>query len=669
MDKKEEIKKIETLKNTIRKHDYNYYALSHPQISDKEYDLLMKALIDLEKKFPGFITADSPTQRVGGQAREGFKTLTHKTKMLSLDNTYSIEELKEWQERVKKCLKDDKIEYVAELKIDGVSASLIYEKGIFVQGATRGDGQTGEDITSNLKTLKSIPLKLMGSNHPDFLDVRGEIYIGIEGFKKLNKEREKNGEVLFANPRNAASGSLKLLDPNLTAERNLSCFIHSFGTKQGGEEFATHWDFLETAKNWGLRINLHNKFCKDLKQVIEYCQEWQEKRKTLAFEVDGMVIKVNSLAQQKKLGFTLKSPRWAVAYKFPAHQVTTKVLDIEVGVGRTGVLTPVAILEPVECAGVTISHATLHNFDEIKRLDVRIGDRVVLERAGEVIPKIIKVVEGARTGKARIFKIPVKCPECASTITKEKEEEVAYRCINPSCPKQLEKGLIHFASRLAMDIEGMGESVVQQLISKKLVKDFSDVYFLKTGDLLRLDLFADKKAENLIGAIAKSKKQHLSRFLYALGIRHVGEKAAFVLAQRFGNLENILEAKQEDFDKIREIGSVMAGSIYEFFRQEEIKRILSKLTKAGVNTSEPKADRSSLALLNKTFVFTGELSKFSRAQSSRKVQELGASVSSSVSKKTDFVVAGENPGSKYSKAKALGVKIINEKEFERMINE
>lgn len=669
MDRKEIREKIEELREIIRRHDYKYYVLNQPEISDFEYDKLMKELINLEKKFPQFLSPDSPTQRVAGEVQQGFKTATHRTKMLSLDNTYSFEELKEWHQRLKKGLGNEKIEFVSELKIDGASASLIYEKGIFTAGLTRGDGQKGEDITANLKTLRSIPLKLLGSNIPDFLDVRGEIYMEIEAFKKLNKEREKNGEVLFANPRNAASGSLKLLDPNLTAQRHLSCFIHSFGTKEGAKVFDKHWDFLETARVWGLRINPENKLCKNLEEVIDYCKIWQEKRKKLAYEVDGMVIKVNSLEQQMRMGFTLKSPRWASAYKFPAHQATTKIIDIEVGVGRTGVLTPVAILEPVECAGVTISHATLHNFDEIKRLDARIGDRVVLERAGEVIPKIIKVVDSVRTGKEKIFKIPARCPECASYVTKEKEEEVAYRCINSSCPKQLEKGLIHFSSRLAMDIEGMGEAVVRQLIEKKLVKDFADIYFLKKEDLLKLELFADKKAENLIAAIEKSKKQPLSRLLYALGIRHVGEKAAYVLAGKLGSLENILKAENDDFDKIPEIGIVMAGSIYAFFAQGQTKKLLAKLIKAGLNTAQPKISGKNLILLNKVFVFTGELKNFKRDKASRKVVELGASVSSSVSKNTDFVVAGENYGSKYSQAQELGVKIINEKEFERMLNE
>ncbi len=669
MDKKEAKKKIESLRQTIRKHDYQYYVLSQPEIADREYDKLLEELADWENKFPQFFSPDSPTQRVAGEAQEGFRTVTHRTKMLSLANTYSIKELEDWQARVKKGLRLAKLEYVAELKIDGVSASLIYEKGIFVKGATRGDGSTGEDITANLRTLRSIPLKLMGSNFPDFLDVRGEIYMELEGFKKLNQKREKRREVSFANPRNAASGSLKLLDAFQAAQRNLSCFIHSFGTREGGKEFATHWDFLETAKSWGLRINSENRLCKNLEEVIDYCRRWQEKRKTLSYEVDGMVIKVNSLAQQRELGFTLKSPRWAVAYKFPAHQVTTKVLDIEVGVGRTGVLTPVAILEPVECGGVTISHATLHNFDEIKRLDVRIADRVILERAGEVIPKIIKVVVGTRTGKEGVFKIPAKCPACGSRITKEKAAAVAFRCINPSCPMQLEKGLIHFASRLAMDIVGLGEVVVQQLISRKLVKDFADIYFLKKEDWLKLELFADKKAGNLIAAIEKSKEQPLSRLLFALGIRHVGEKAAYCFAQRFSSLENMLKAQKEDFDNIPEIGSIMAESIHQFFKQGETKNLLSRLIKAGLNTLEPKASLKKLILLNKKFVFSGELKRFSRSAASRLVLELGATVSSAVSKNTDFVVIGENPGSKYAKAKELGVKIIDGKEFERMINE
>jgi len=587
--------------------------------------------------------------------------------MFSLDNSYSIKEIEEWGKRVHKGLGNQKIEYTVELKMDGVGASLIYKKGEFRLGSTRGDGVTGEDITLNLKTIKSIPLKLTGEDFPDVLEVRGEVYMNRKDFQDLNKERKKSGETFFANPRNATSGSLKLLDTGITARRNLDCLIHSFGSIEGFKEFKAQWEFLQTIKSWGLRTNPHMKLCKNLGEVIDFCLIWQEKRDSLDYEIDGMVIKVNSLGQQKKLGFTLKSPRWAIAYKFPAHQVTTKVKNIIVQVGRTGVLTPVAELEPVECAGVTISRATLHNFDEIERLGVKIGDRIVVERAGDVIPKIVKVVTSIRKKKGKPFATPRRCPICNSKISKEKEGEVAYRCINPSCPAQIEKGLIHFASRATLDIEGLGESVIEQLIKKGLVKDFADIYFLKKEDLFKLELFADKKAENLLKAIEKSKNQPLSRFLYALGIRHVGEKAAMVLAKEFGSLEAIMSAKEEDFSRIYEIGEVMAESIVDFFQQDSTKKLIAKFEKADINILEPKRESKHQPLKDKTFVFTGELDELTRHDAQEKVQKLGGYVSSSVGGRVDFVVAGRNPGSKYNKAKKIGIKIINEKEFMEMI--
>ncbi len=668
----------EKLRDQIRHHDYRYYVLNQPEISDKEYDELLKKLKGLEDAHPELVTPDSPTQRVSGEPVKGFKTVKHKIKMLSLDNTYSFDELKDWDERVRKGLHHtEKVEYVAELKIDGVSISLIYEDGILTVGATRGDGETGEDVTLNLKTIPSIPLKLLLNTHlgarqypiPDTLEVRGEVYMAKKDFEELNKVRAKEDEVLFANPRNSAAGSLKLLDPKLVAGRNLTCFIHSFAILEKGEALKGQWEFLEQAKKWGLRVNPNNKLCAGLKEVMGFCEKWQEKRDSLDYEIDGIVVKVNSFDQQRRLGFTLKSPRWACAYKFPAKQATTRLKDIKVQVGRTGVITPVAELEPVECAGVTIRHATLHNFDEIERLGVRIGDKVVLERAGEVIPKIIKAVESVRTGREKAFKIPVKCPACGGVITKEKEEEVAYRCVNPSCPAQLERGLAHFASRGAMDIEGMGEAAVGQLINNRMLKDFADIYFLKKEDLLKLELYKDKKAQNLLDAIERSRKQPLSRLLYALGIRHVGEKAAFVLAQRFGAMDKVMSARREEFDAIHEIGSVMAESIEDFFKQEGTKKLVAKLKKAGVNMSEPKGKAASSQLLaGKTFVFTGELAGFSRQEAERRVRELGGNAGSSVSSQTDFVVAGENPGSKYDKAKKLGVKIIDEKKFKKMLS-
>ena len=667
MDRAAAKKEILRLSAEIEKHNYRYYVLDNPVIADKEYDELLKKLGRLEEQFPEYRFPDSPTQRVGVKLEAAANTIKHKAKMYSLDNTYSIDELREWEARVKKLLPNQKIEYVSELKIDGVSASLRYENGIFVLGATRGDGFVGEDITHNLKTIRSVPLKFLRDEKypfPKILEVRGEVYMSLKDFKTLNRERKAGDEEVFANPRNAASGSVKLLDSTLTAQRKLNCFIHSFGILEGGEPFKTHWEFLEAAKSYGFRVNNHNRLCKSFEEVVEHCEELQKKRDSLPYEADGLAIKVNHLAQQRALGATLKSPRWAVAYKFPAQQATTRINDISVQVGRTGVLTPVAELEPVECAGVTISRATLHNFDEIERLKVKIGDRILLERAGDVIPKVIKVVEEPKG--AVPFKAPKKCPECGGEITKEKSDDVAYRCINPSCPKQLERGLIHFASRIAMDIEGLGEAVVVQLLQKKLVRDFADIYFLKKENLLTLELFADKKAEKLLSAIEKSKKQPLSRLLYAIGISNIGEKAAYTLAQRFSTLDKITEAKADDFLAIHEIGSVMASSIEKYFRQAATKKLIEKLKKANVNTAEPKPRGGKLQ--GKRFIFTGTLSEYTRPQAEGFVRNLGGEIVSAVSGSTDFVVAGNTPGSKYSKAIKLGIKILTEKQFKEMIH-
>ncbi len=657
-------KKIEKLRQDIRHHDYLYYVLSQPEISDKEYDNMMSRLQELEEKHPEFKSKDSPTVRLSGGILEGFATVRHKEKMLSLDNTYSFEELRDWEGRVHKGLKSgERVEYVTELKIDGLSANLTYQKGRLVIGATRGDGETGEDVTRNIKTIRAIPLLLIGKDIPDFIEVRGEVYLNRKDLAILNKEREAAGEVLFANPRNAASGSLKLLDTAIVAQRRLRFFAHSLGEYRGAA-IDTHWEFLEDLKEWGIPVNPHSKLCKSLDEVIAYCESWQEKRDVLDYEIDGIVVKVNSIRQHNALGYTLKSPRWAEAYKFPARQATTKVLGIKINVGRTGVITPTADLEAVECGGVIIRHATLHNFDEIRRLKIKVGDRVLIERAGEVIPKVVKVV---KDGGGPAFKIPKKCPACSGKIVKEKEEDVAYRCINPSCPTQLERGLLHFASRQAMDIEGLGESLVEQLVKKGLVKDFADIYFLKKADLLKLELFKDKKADNLLAAIEKSKQQPLSRLIYGLGIRHIGEKAAYVLAQRFKTLDYLIGADSVDFDSIYEVGAVMAGSIVEFFRQPVTRRIIGKFKNAGLNLGEKSAVIKKSALTGKTVVFTGELAGFSRSQAEDLVRRAGGNLSSAVSKNTDFVVAGENPGSKYDKARKLGVKIIDEEEFKEML--
>jgi DNA ligase (NAD+) len=666
--KKQIKKKIDELRKRIISHNKRYYILNDPEISDKEYDNLIRNLKDLENKHPEFITADSPTQRVGSDILRAFKTVRHNQKMFSLDNTYSIEELQEWQERLYKSLGNDKVDYVVELKIDGVSANLIYKNGLLNVGVTRGDGEIGEDVTHNLETIRSIPLNLEAKDFPELVEIRGEVYMEKKHLDLLNKERIKDNELIFANPRNAAAGSLKLLDAKIVAKRHLNFFAHSLGYLKG-RYFDSHWEFLKKVKTWGLRINPNIFLCSDLEKVIELCKEWEKKRDSLEYEIDGMVIKVNSLEQQRMLGETLKSPRWAVAYKFAAHQATTKLLDIAVQVGRTGVLTPVANLSPVECGGVTISRATLHNFDEIERLDIRIGDRVILERAGDVIPKVIKVVTSVRTGKEKKLRIPDICPECGSAVVKEKEEEVAYRCINPSCPVQLEKGLLHFASRAAMDIEGMGESVVEFLVNRGMVKKFSDIYYLKKEDLLELPLFKDKKANNLIEAIQRSKQRPLNRLLYGLGIRHVGEKAAYILAEIFKSLDKVIEAKADDFSSIYEIGEVMTGSIVEFFKQPKTKDLIVRLEKTGINTKQPKSEFSRSFLTGKVLVFTGELKELDRKEAEAVVRKFGGNTSSSVSKNTDFVVTGENPGSKFKRARSLGVKIIDEKEFIELTKE
>ncbi|MFA5059911.1 MAG: NAD-dependent DNA ligase LigA [Candidatus Omnitrophota bacterium] len=669
MDKTRAQKEIIRLSEEIELHNHRYYVLSQPTISDKEYDELLRCLIELEKQFPELRSAQSPTVRVGAKIDEAARAVAHKAKMYSLDNTYSAQELCEWEERVKKNLPGEHIEYVAELKIDGVSAALTYENGIFTLGATRGDGLTGEDVTHNIKTIRSIPLKLFGEKDKDFpsvFEVRTEIYMNLEDFKILNQERKKQGEELFANPRNATSGSLKLLDSTMTAKRKLSSFVHSFGILRGEETPETHWDFLSSAKRYGFRVNEENRLCRTFQDVLDYCKKYQEKRSSIPYEVDGVVIKVNSLEQQRKLGATLKSPRWAVAYKFPAHQATTKVLDIVIQVGRTGVLTPVACLEPVACAGVMISRATLHNFDEIKRLGIKKGDRILLERAGDVIPKVIKVVEHSKE-TSRAFQVPKKCPECGGDIVKEKTEDVAYRCVNIDCPKQLERRLVHFASRTAMDIEGLGEVVIAQLLEKGRVKNLADIYFLEKKDLLDLELFKDKKADNLLAAIQNSKKNSLSRLLYALGISNIGEKAAYTLAQKFLSLENIINAKAEDLENIHEIGEVMSYSLRDFFSKPATKKLVERLRQVGVSMLEPKNVLADNRLEGKKFVFTGEMSEFSRSEAGELVKNLGGEIVSSVSKNTDFVVAGKSPGSKFDTAVKLGVKILNEQEFKEMI--
>jgi DNA ligase (NAD+) len=654
------------LRKDIRRQDYLYYALSQPEVSDKEYDDLMDQLKKLEKLYPQYQDEYSPTVRVSGGILKGFKAVKHVQKMLSLDNTYSFEELKDWALRAAKGLEDkDNIEYVLEHKIDGLSANLTYEKGKLAVGATRGDGASGEDVTANIKTIRAIPLILQGQDVPEFIEIRGEVYLDRKEFVKINSEREKDGEELFANPRNAASGSLKLLDTSIVSQRRLSFFAHSLGDCRG-IALKTHLAYLEKLKSWGVRTNPHTRLCRNIDEVIAYCKQWQEKRESLDYEIDGIVVKLNSIAAQEKLGFTLKSPRWAVAYKFPARQATTKVLRIKVNVGRTGVITPTAELEPVECGGVVIKNATLHNFDEIKRLNIREGDRVLIERAGDVIPKVVKVV--ASLGK-KPFLIPDTCPACQGKVIREKAEDVAFRCINPSCPAQLSRGLLHFASRGAMDIEGMGESVVEQLVGMKLVRDFADIYKLTVKDLARLDLFKEKKIKNLLTGIEKSKSRTLSRLVYALGIRHVGEKAAYVLAMKFKSMDELLETGIEELRETPEIGPVIADSIKDYFSLSQTRKLIERLRQYGLNFKEDISQVKVTPFTAKSVVFTGEMDKFSRFEAEELVRRSGGNTSSGVSKATDFVVAGANPGSKFDKARKLGVKIIDETEFLKMLEE
>lgn len=655
---------IEGLRDLIRRHDYLYYALSQPEISDEEYDRLMRHLLELEQEHPEYKTDDSPTVRVGAGVLDGFKTAKHRAKMLSLDNTYTFDEMEDWRQRVAKGLGKKSIpEFVAEPKIDGLSANLTYINGKLELGATRGDGSAGEDVTANIKTIRAIPLRLLGKDIPALIEIRGEVYMESKDFELLNRAKVKKGEALFANPRNAASGSLKLLDAAIVAKRRLNFFAHSLGGYRG-KEILNQWDFLNKLKSWGMRTNPESRLCKTFQEAIDYCKGWQDKRDKLGYNVDGIVVKLNSFAGQKGLGAILKSPRWAIAYKFPGEQATTTVLKINVFVGRTGVVTPTAQLEPVTCGGVVIRNATLHNFDEIKRLDIRVGDKVLIERAGEVIPKVIKVVKSS--GK-KTFLVPRRCPSCQERIVKEKEEDVAYRCINPSCPAQLQRELLHFACRQAMDIEGIGEAVVNQFLKLKLVKNLSDLYKLKKDDLLKMELFKDKKADNLILSIAKSRQQPLSRLLFALGIRHIGEKAALVLARHFKTIDNLVSAKIADFGGIYEIGPVMAESAVEFFSLGETRKLIREFKNCGLNLKEQVQPLAKTSLSGKVIVFTGELEGYSRPEAKRLVNQAGGNVTSSVSKNTDFLIAGVSPGSKYELAKKLGVKIINEELFSRMI--
>jgi len=662
MERAEAKKAIHELREQILQHDYLYYVLAQPEIGDPDYDRLFRQLLDLEKQFPDLVTADSPTQRVGTELVGGFQTVKHLVPMLSLDNTYNENEVLEWDDRLQKLIGTMEHNFVVEPKVDGVSLSLVYENGKLVRGVTRGDGESGEDITANIRTMRSIPLKLR-SPYPKLFDVRGEVFINKKEFARYNADMEKHGLETFSNPRNAAAGSLRQKDPTITASRPLRFIAHSFGVAEG-LTWPTHYDFLKACTAMGLPIPPMAQRCDSIMGSMKHCRLLERERDSLLYDIDGAVIKLNSFELRTKAGFTHRSPRWAVAYKFAAQQTETEVLNIIASVGRLGTITPVAKLRPVSVGGVTVSNATLHNFDEIKRLDVKIGDRVIIQRAGDVIPKVLKVLLEKRPRTARAFHVPDVCPACGGPISKEKEIEVAYRCTNLGCPAQLARGIVHFAHRDAMDIEGLGESAVEQLVERKLVKDIADIYFLERKQLLGLDLFAEKKADNLLKEIEKSKARPLSRVLYGLGIRHVGEKAALTLAEKFRTMEALSQAAEPDLCAVHEVGPVMAQGIVAYFKLETTPAILRKLKRAGLSMKEEAAKFKGPPLLaGKTVVFTGELEKFSRPEAERRVRELGGNATSSVSAKTDFVVIGKAPGSKYAKAQKLGVTVLSEKQF------
>lgn len=661
-------RRIRTLREQIIRFNHAYYDLHQPEISDKEYDDLLKELEDIERHYPEYASDDSPTKKVGGNVSHTLHAVRHRVQMISLTNTYSDEEIVDWETRIKKLLPHETIEYIVELKMDGLSVALIYTDGKLTQALTRGDGVVGEDVTDNVKTIASVPATLRGKHIPHILEVRGEVFMPRMQFEALNAQRMRDSEPLFANPRNAASGSLKLLDPTITAQRNLDMFVYALGYVEGTLPVDTQHGLLAWLHTCGLPTNPNTVVCRTIHDVVTTCRAWHAKREQLPYDIDGMVIKINALMQQQACGATLKSPRWAIAYKFPAKQATTTVNDIVVQVGRTGVLTPVALLEPVEVCGVTIARATLHNFDEIVRLDVRIGDRVLIERSGDVIPKIIKVIDSVRTGKERKPHIPTLCPVCKSPVIQD-GDDVALRCSNTfSCTAQLARSLEHFASRKAMDIEGLGESVIDQLIAAKKVTTIFDVYRLTHNDLLALDLFAEKKSHNLLAAIEKSKTKNLDNVLFGFGIRHVGEKAAQVLAARCGTLDALSHATQEDIERIQEIGPVIAASIVTFFQMPHNKHCVNELHTLGINTTYQQESEGK-EFSGMTFVFTGELERYTRDAAERIVRTHGGNVSSSVSKKTRYVVAGQDAGSKYEKAKKLGVAILDENAFERLIQE
>jgi len=662
---KEQIKKLRT---EINYHNYRYHVLDDPLISDAEYDRMFRELQELERQHPKLITSDSPTQRVGAAPLKEFATITHTIPMLSLDNAFSDGEVRDFDGRIKRLLdSSQEIEYIAEPKLDGLAVELVYVNGLFASGSTRGDGFTGEDITQNLKTIPAIPLLLLENEikAPERLELRGEVILHHQSFRELNQQREQAGEPLFANPRNAAAGSLRQLDPRITASRPLDIFCHSIGQVLGFS-FETHLQFLQTISKWGLKVNPLHRFCKGVQEVLNFYRQIEQQRESLAYEIDGVVIKVNDLRLREQIGMKTRSPRWALAFKFPARQEITQVENIIAQVGRTGTITPVAIMRPVRIGGVEVRRATLHNQDEIDKKDVRIGDWVVVQRAGDVIPEVVKVIEERRTGQEKKYNLPDRCPVCGSHVVRL-DGEAAHRCQNISCPAQLKESIKHFASRAAMDIEGLGDKLVDQLVEKGLINDFADLYKLTKAQLADLERMADKSAQNIIDALDKSKRVSLERFIYALGIRFVGEHLSRLLTRHFQKLDKLQQATYDDLIGIYEIGPQVAQSVVQFFKEQRNLQTIARLLKAGIQFKAAEVQKSD-KLAGKTFVLTGTLESLTRSEAEKMIETLGGHAASAVSKKTDFVVVGKDAGSKEAKARALGVKIIDEEEFKKMVS-
>jgi DNA ligase (NAD+) len=661
-------KEIEELRRKIRYHEHRYFVLDEPEISDAAFDRLVNRLKELEAAYPKLVTPDSPTQRVGGTPREGFQTVRHKRAMLSLDNAFSIEQLADFDRRARELTGRERVEYTAEHKFDGLSISLQYEDGVLARGVTRGDGTTGEDVTPNVKTIRSIPLRVDAALFKklgiarDF-EVRGEIVMTRKAFEDLNRQQEEQGGKRYANPRNVAAGAVRVLDPAITAQRKLDFYAY-YLLVEGRVPAKRHSDVLEAMARLQFKVSRDWALLKSFDDVQKYIDAWEVKREKLPYEIDGIVIKVNDVALQEELGYTAKAPRWAIAYKYPARQETTVVNDVIFQVGRTGALTPVAVLEPVQLGGVTVSRSTLHNMDEIERLGLHVGDTVLIERAGEVIPHVVKVVKEGKPRRA--VHVPQKCPECGSRIHKS-PDEVAYRCVNAACPAKRKESLLHFAGRHAMNIDGLGDKIVDQLVDTGMVKDFADLYALELEPLAALERMAEKSAQNLLEEIEASKKNGLARLVYALGMRFVGERTGQLLAEHFGSLEEIADAGVEELTEVPEVGPRVAESIAEFFSEPANRKLLQKLKRARVRMTEERKAPRDTRLAGKTFVFTGMLAKRSREDAGALVVEHGGKLSSSVSKKTDYVVVGADPGSKHDKAKSLGVTILDESAFEKLL--